>query len=181
MTYVPPKIEQVNYPAPATAMAMRQLSSISDIIIHHTAGPLSQTALEIDQEHRAEGWAGIGYNYVIDKDGVIFAGRPDMYVPAAAFGRNAESTNIVIIGDFQSNDSGYTGEPGSAQLESLKALVLYLHKKYPSIARTIGHRDVATMFYPADQAPYATACPGDKLYAHLADVKTYVQENMKPT
>jgi hypothetical protein len=48
------------YPPPAFAMTPRLLSVISDFILHHSDGPSDQTPLEIDAEHRAEGWAMIG-------------------------------------------------------------------------------------------------------------------------
>lgn len=181
MSYSPPKIQQVPYPAPQSQMAARSLGGITDLIFHHTAGNPNQTPLEIDAEHRAEGWAGIGYNYVIGKDGAVYAARPMMYVPAAAYGRNTESANVVLVGNFQSDDKGYTGEPTAAQLQSAKDVALWLHKQYSSISRTIGHRDVATMFFPNDPGDYATVCPGDKFYAHLPEIKAYVLANMKAT
>lgn len=179
MSYTPPVIEAVTYPAPQSAMASRAISGITDLIIHHTAGALTQTPLDIDAEHRAIGDAGIAYNFVITPDGKIYMGRPAMYVPAATFGRNTESINVVLVGDFQSDDKFYTGEPTEAALDSLKSLAVYLHKLYPSIVRTIGHRDVAPMFYPSDEGDYSTACPGDKLYAHLPDIKAFIQARDK--
>lgn len=159
--------------SPATfAMTARALSSITDLIIHHSAGSTQQTAIAIDREHRLIGDAMIGYNFVITPDGTVYDGRPLCFVPAAAYGRNLQSVNVCIVGNFQSDDRGYTGPPTSEQIASLKTLAAQLHTQIPSICRTIGHRDVAPLFYAGD-GDYATACPGDKLYALLADVRAY--------
>jgi N-acetylmuramoyl-L-alanine amidase len=170
-------IVSVAYPTPGD-MSPRQLVAITDEIIHHSAGNPNQTPLEIDAEHRARGMAMIGYNYVIAWDGTVYAGRPVGFVPAAAYGRNTESINICVLGNFQGDDPGYTGEPTKFQLGSLMNLSLYLHHQFPSIVRTIGHRDVATFFYPNNESNYSTACPGEDLYKQLGTVRAYVTEHL---
>lgn len=165
-------IIQVGYPTPQSQMAARVLPP-TDLIIHHTAGAKTQTPLEIDAEHRSINDAMIAYNRVITPDGKVYSGRPDNYIPAAAFGRNAESINVVLVGNFQSDDAGFTGPPTAEQLQALDDLAVLLHRQYPSIVRTIGHRDVAPMFYGGD-GNYATACPGDLLYKDLPAVRRFV-------
>ena len=170
-------IVKPSYPMFGTMQARKE-SSITDIIVHHSAGGLFQTPQQIDSEHRARGMAGIGYNYVINPAGVVFSGRPANVIPAAAYGRNAESLNICVIGNFHPSDSGYTGKPTPGQLNSLKDLIVYLHHQFPSVVRTIGHRDVATMFHPNNTGDYATACPGDLLYYELPHIKDEVTQAM---
>lgn len=170
-------IVQVKYP-PFGNMTPRALASISDFICHHSAGNPDQTPLEIDAEHRNIGDACIAYNWVVGKDGTVYAGRPVEFVPAAAFGRNSQSVNVCLTGNFQADDAGYTGPPTSQQMSSLNDLCLWAHKQSPTIVRTIGHRDVATMFYPNDTAPYATACPGSELYKQIDDVIKYVSGHL---
>ena len=42
------------------------------IVLHHTGGAdIDASAEEIDQWHKNDGWVGIGYHYVIRKDGTI--------------------------------------------------------------------------------------------------------------
>lgn len=80
---------------------------------------------------------------------------------------------MYLVGQFQPGAPAYTGKPTDAQLDALVELGKFVHQKYP-IERTIGHRDVATM-YPMNEAEYATACPGDNLYdllPHLKDKMT---------
>jgi hypothetical protein len=166
-------IIHVDYPVPAFAMTPRSLSQITDYIVHHEAGALSQTALDIDAEHRNEGWAMIGYNFVIDEHGNVYAARPLDVVPSAAYGRNTQSVNVSLAGNFQEGDPGYTGPPNAAQIQAIIDLGVYLHKMLPGIERTIGHRDVATMFYGGD-GDYATACPGSMLYVELPKIKSAI-------
>lgn len=171
-------IEQPTYPA-FGYMAPRSLSQITDLIVHHSDGPSDQSPLEIDQEHRNEGWAGIGYNYLINGSGTVFKGRPDDVVPSAAYGRNTPSVNVCLLGDFEPGTEGFESSVPEAQLQALKDLSVYLHQLYPSIVRTIGHRDVATIFYPNDPGDYSTACPGQVLENDLAAVKSYTLDKIR--
>lgn len=170
-------IQNVAYPPPASEMTPRSPASITDLIVHHSDGPATQTPLQIDAEHRAEGWAMIGYNYVIGPEGIVYKGRPDSVVPAAAYGDNAASVDVCLLGDFQPGTPGYSGPVPAIQLTALKELALWLHRQYPTIVRTIGHRDVAAM-HPDNPGAYSTACPGDTLYAALGAVREYVAAGM---
>lgn len=163
--------KQPDYPPPAFAMTPRDLSAITYEIIHHSDGPPDQDPLAIDQEHRAEGWAMIGYDYVIAGDGTIYKGRPDDVVPAAAEGLNTPSVDVCLLGDFEPGTPGFQSTVPPVQLQALKDLSVYLHQRYPTIDRTIGHRDVAGIVGDSSDA---TACPGDVLYALLPEVKNYV-------
>jgi hypothetical protein len=172
--YQPPSIVQVQYPPPAFAMTSRERSSITLAIVHHTAGPLAQTPLEIDQEHRNIGDSMVAYNNLIDEHGTIYSGRPYDYDSAAAFGENEDSIDVVLIGNFQPGADGYTGPPSDAALQALTQYLIWIHLQFPSISRTIGHRDIAPLFYPNDEGSYSTACPGDDLYAKLASIRAAV-------
>ena len=48
--------------------------------------------------HLARGWSGIGYHYVIDKDGVLVTGRPLQKVPAAQAGHNVGTITVCVHG-----------------------------------------------------------------------------------
>ena len=56
------------------------------IVLHHTGGSAGEDpdAAEIDAIHRRLGWSGIGYHYLIRKDGSIEQGRPSFGVGAHA-------------------------------------------------------------------------------------------------
>jgi hypothetical protein len=172
------EILPVDYPAPGN-MTPRPLHEITDFIIHHTAGSLTQTALDIDAEHRSIGDAMIAYNWIITPDGKVYAGRPVEFVPAAAFGRNLQSVDVSLVGQFQPGAGAYTGPPTSEQYSSLVDLCTWAHKQFPTIDVTLGHRDVATEYYKNDPADYSTACPGDKLYELIPQIRLAVNQVLK--
>jgi hypothetical protein len=99
-------------------------------------------------------WEDIAYHYLVDLEGVIWAGRPPTVRgnPSIYY----DPTGLVLIsflGDFTSQ------QPSDAQLASAANTAAWLMKRFnmPTTAVT-GHRD---------HAP--TSCPGDNLYACLKD------------
>lgn len=167
----------VAYPSPSNVLTSRASRDITDFVIHHTAGALTQMPLDIDREHRAIGDAMIAYNWVITPDGKIYAGRPCGVIGAATFGRNPEAVAAVLVGNFEPGSAGFTGNPTPEQLVALEDLCLWAHLQYPSIARTYGHGDVAAMFYNGD-SNYATACPGKLLRDAIPAIRAYVAKRM---
>ena len=73
------------------------------IVIHHTGSgeDTDSSAAQIHGWHRNHnGWAGIGYHFVIRKDGTIERGRPIWAMGAHAEGANYDSIGIHLSGDF---------------------------------------------------------------------------------
>lgn len=122
-------------------MKKRMLSDICLIILHHTAST-SGDANTINNIHLNNGWAGIGYNYVILKDGTVQAGRPLEYIGSHCKGNNKSSIGIVLVGDFRKE------KPTEEQLNSMNELIKFLRVKFPQIKRVLNHNDL-----------YATLCP----------------------
>ena len=143
-----PKIIETNLDF--TSLSARVDTDI--IVLHHTGNPYDDdlSAEEIHESHQSLGWSGIGYHYVIRKDGSIERGRPEWSVGAHAQGFNWNSIGIHLCGNFE-----YV-EPTSAQIESASYLIGYLCDKYGLICNenhVKGHRDLMP-----------TACPGEHLY-----------------
>lgn len=113
------------------------------IVIHCAATPpdMEVTAKMIDQWHRDRGWDGIGYHYVIRRDGVIEGGRPLEAQGAHVKGYNAVSVGICLAGgmskDMKKAEKNYTDK----QWDSLKQLVMQLHGVWP-MAHIVGHHDL---------------------------------------
>lgn len=128
------------------------------IVIHHT-GSVEDTdvsAAQIHQWHLNQGWAGIGYHFVIRKDGTIERGRPEDTIGAHAFGENYHSIGIQLSGDFN------TGKPTFNQIESTAILIAYLCGKYSiecNREHIVGHCDLMS-----------TDCPGNHLYLQIDDI-----------
>jgi N-acetyl-anhydromuramyl-L-alanine amidase AmpD len=112
-------------------------------IIHHSASP-DVPASTIHGWHWNQGWAGIGYHFVIRANGVIERGRPEWAIGShSGSAGNGDSIGIVLTGNFE------TGKPTAAQLASLVWLLKdYLRQQYGEL-KIMGHKDVM-----------ATACPG---------------------
>lgn len=148
-----------------TYLSFRSLTNReqTDVIILHHIGNTNAdvSAATVHQWHLANGWAGIGYHYLIRKDGTIERGRPRDTVGAHCYGENWHSIGVNIVGNFETN------EPTAAQIDAAERLVAVLCRLYglrPSGATIKGHRDFN-----------ATACPGENLYAMLPDVIAGVQ------
>ncbi|WEM05510.1 amidase [Ralstonia phage BOESR1] len=95
-------------------------------------------AAEIDRWHRARGWACIGYNRVIKRDGTIEQGRPDDQIGAHVEGYNSVSIGICLVGGLKQDGSGPENNFTVAQMNSLKVLLVELRKRYPK-AIILGH------------------------------------------
>jgi len=72
------------------------------IVLHHTGGTAGEdpSAAEIDEIHRGLRWTGIGYHYLIRKDGTVERGRPAAVIGAHAEGANARSIGVALCGNF---------------------------------------------------------------------------------
>lgn len=112
-------------------------------ILHHSAGETGD-AYQFHKQHLGQGWAGIGYHFVILPDGTIQRGRPEQYIGShAGSNGNGDSLGINFVGNFM------THGPTEAQIQAY----LWLHQRNEQIyghLEVVGHRDVM-----------ATACPGD--------------------
>ncbi len=140
------------------------MRKIDTIIVHCSAYPpnwrkdqtTQQKRDEIDRMHRDErGWeGGIGYHYVIDRDGTIAKGRPDEVQGAHVKGHNRTSLGVCLLGGFGSraNDK-FSDHFTMSQSKALKQLLDDLSDYYP-ITSIKGHNAI----------PGANkACPGFKV------------------
>lgn len=133
------------------------------IVIHHVGNTNRDvSASDIHRWHLENGWVGIGYHYVIRKNGVIERGRPVDTVGAHCYGANSYTVGINVVGNFEDH------VPSRQQVVSVMRLVTELCRMYalePSDNTILGHRDVTS-----------TACPGENLYAILPKVVRGVRE-----
>ena len=118
---------------------MRQ---INKIIIHCTASRERQslTVADIDKMHRARGWNGIGYHYIVYIDGSVHVGRAVEKTGAHVAGHNADSIGICYVGGL--DGSGNPRDTRTeAQKDAIRDLVNELCRKYPTVVEVKGHRD----------------------------------------
>lgn len=107
------------------------------IVVHCADTPPSMDigAKEIDQWHKERGWSGIGYHYVIRRDGRMEHGRPVSSQGAHVAGYNAYSIGICMVGG--KGGFNFTKE----QMDTLADVLATLTGLYPA-ARVCGHRDL---------------------------------------
>lgn len=124
------------------------MREITEIIIHCSATKEGHPffAADIDRWHKAQGWSGIGYHYVIDIDGKVETGRAEYQTGAHVKGHNANSIGICYIGGLDINDKPKdTRTP--EQRKSLAELVARLKVKYPK-ATVHGHNEFSNKACP---------------------------------
>ena len=112
------------------------------IVIHCSATRATQryTVDDCRRDHRARGFADIGYHYYITRDGVVHAGRVLYQVGAHATGYNRYSIGICYEGGL--NERGLPADTRTPeQKDTLQKLLKRLKEDYPE-ARVVGHRDL---------------------------------------
>ena len=124
------------------------MRSINKIILHCTATKEGKDfkAKDIDRWHKAQGWKCIGYHYVVDLDGSIESGRPEIQVGAHCAGYNSHSIGVVYVGGL-SEDGKPKDTRTKEQKEALVKIVNELLKKYPKAA-VYGHNELSKKACP---------------------------------
>ena len=119
------------------------MRTITLIVIHCSAVRPGQqsSAKKINDWHRDRGFQnGIGYHYVVRRDGSIEPGRPLEMIGAHVVGHNRHSIGICYEGGLNSfGEDADTRTP--EQKVTLRKLLEELHQKFPK-ALIVGHRDL---------------------------------------
>jgi len=164
-TTQPPSVQPPNVtPSVVSAWEVRNSKPWRYIVIHHS-GTDSGNAATFHTAHKAKGWDGLGYHFVIDNgnggsDGVVEVGyRWQNQRTGAHTGNtpgneyNEYGIGICLVGNFNNR------MPSRAQMESLNRLVCYLQAKYNIPAsRVIGHNDAPNA---------ATDCAGHQFMGYI--------------
>ena len=134
-------------------------SFTDSIILHHVGGTDREvSAATIHAWHLKNGWSGIGYHFVVHKNGKIERGRPLDAVGAHCWHHNATSIGINLVGNFEQ------AETTTRQLDAAMRLIAELSYRYklkPGAGTVFGHRDFNS-----------TLCPGKHLYGKLPGLCT---------
>ena len=115
----------------------------TDFLVIHCAATTASMDIgkaDIDRWHRAKGWFGIGYHYVIRRDGTVETGRPEDTVGAHVLHHNSNTLGICLAGglaaDKKTPEENFTRE----QYDALANLLGELKERYPD-AKIRGHSD----------------------------------------
>ncbi len=116
---------------------------ITLIVIHCSAVKPDQqsSAAQIDSWHRQRGFhLGIGYHYVIRRDGTLEMGRPEYMVGAHCKNHNQHSIGVCYEGGLNARgDPADTRTP--QQRETMRQLINELRERYPK-AIVVGHHNL---------------------------------------
>ena len=116
---------------------------ITLIVIHCSAVKPDQqsSAAQIDSWHRQRGFKfGIGYHYVIRRDGTLEMGRPEYMVGAHCKNHNQHSIGVCYEGGLNARgDPADTRTP--QQRETMRQLINELRERYPK-AIVVGHHNL---------------------------------------
>lgn len=125
-----------------------------DTIALHHAEASHCSVYDVDQWHKSNGWAGIGYHYFVTKTGQVYTGRPENAIGAHCPGQNDHSIGICAEGSYM------TETMPEAQKQAIVDLCKYIKGKY-KITKIGGHKEF-----------YSTDCPGTKY--PLQEIKNLV-------
>lgn len=157
--YVPPVLPGVTIKPTYLSFGPLENRFVTDcIVVHHIGNTNTDVSAETVHEwHLHNGWSGIGYHFLIRKDGTIEEGRPMGTVGAHVYGENRHTIGINIVGDFESAVPTEAQKHSAAHLIAALCIVYQLNPIWGVTVK--GHRDFN-----------ATACPGRYLYAEMPDI-----------
>lgn len=134
--------------------ALSTRSSTKKIVLHHAAATTAD-AKTIHQWHLNNGWAGIGYHFVIRKNGAIERGRPINTIGSHCTGQNSDSVGICFEGNFE------TEKMSDKQIKAGQELMSYLYKMYGLNKNNVKrHKDLMSTSCPGKNFPFEEIIKG---------------------
>jgi hypothetical protein len=155
-----------------------QATDVKFLVVHHTATPNNEAdwaarVRQIWSYHvNTNGWSDIGYNFVIDGNGVVYDAREDDTRGAHFSGHNSETSGIALLGTFSSVSPTINSVDALKELTAWKACdktidvlaTQYHNSSGLNLHTIVGHRDSGS----------GTVCPGDLLYNQLGTIRSDV-------
>lgn len=133
---------------------VRDLAQVNYLAVHHTGASDTQTPQDLANYHiQNNKWGGIGYHFVIAKDGTVYYVGDISTARANVANLNEQVIGICLVGNFTSNRV-----PTSEQLDSAHKLCNFFINEYPNLPtvtswdKVRGHKELPNQ---------STACPGD--------------------
>ena len=145
----------------------RKLSEIKYLVIHHSVTSHDATPDDIALLHKARGWAGIGYHYVITKDGRVWYVGDLGTARANVKNKNELVVGICLVGDFTKH------LPSDEQITSAHHLCQGLIDRIPQLPgwdAVVAHKDLQ-----------ATQCPGSSWNGEPGGMKDRIEKNIPYT
>lgn len=112
--------------------ALQKRKKTTEVILHCTADPEGRdnTVEKIDATHKKQGWAMIGYHYVVDVHGKVYRGRPEQMVGSHAQGHNSTSIGVCYVGGMDKEYKNAKDTRTDEQKAAMYDLVHHLLRVY---------------------------------------------------
>ena len=165
-------------------------TTVTHLIVHHTAGANAATdwpavLRSIWVLHvMGNGWNDIGYNYLIDPNGILYEGRAggDGVLGAHFSGVNSGTMGVALLGTY------IDVPPTPNMLATLSSMLAWQAEKWnldpsgesPHAASGLmlnvisGHRDAGI----SPKATSTTECPGNSAYSGLPQIRNEVSARL---
>jgi hypothetical protein len=125
-----------------------KLDKIKFLVVHHIEANTASVD-DIEAWHKGFGWAGVGYNEYIRKDGTVYICRGDN-IGAQCAGYNSCSYGIALEGDYSMN-----GNVPAEQYMALVKRIKYNLGRFPKNCVVVPHRVLVDTECPGDAFPFA--------------------------
>jgi hypothetical protein len=181
----------------------RGFASLTKAVVHHTVtmnndpDPTARIRGIYEFHVKGNGWADIGYNFLVDTAGTIYEGRWAReyaegethdgedgsgrgVIGAHAASHNTGSFGIALLGTFSSDSVTATAEQ-IASVERIIAWKFGPRQIDPLGSSPFRRGDGATVTFPnisGHRDIVATGCPGDGLYKRLPEIRTAVASQL---
>ncbi len=158
------------------------------LIVHHSAGSNSSSNYAAvvrsiwDFHVNTNGWSDIGYNFLIDGNGVIYEARGDSVLGAHFSCMNHETVGICLLGNFE------LAAPKDSAVSSLIKMLAWeacdkniapteasYHNSSQLVIPNISGHSHANTSTAAHGCPKGTLCPGDSLFQLLPMIRDSVK------
>jgi len=158
-------------------------TTVKHVIVHHSAGSNTTTnfleavrniyTFHTTPPPNGNGWNDVGYNFLITQDGTIFQGRDgqgimdgDNVLGAHFCGKNNGTMGICLLGNYNEV------QPTNIAIKSLINLAGWkLGKEKLPVIGQFQHTDGLLNIISGHRDGCATECPGNNLYAKLAEFR----------
>lgn len=167
------------------------LTTVTHLVVHHSASANTSNdwpavlrsfwVLHV----RGNGWSDIGYNYLIDPNGVLYEGRAggDGVLGAHFSGVNTGTMGVCMVGTFS------TVAPTAESVDTLRRMLAWQAEKWKldpagqalhaasglPLNVVSGHRDAGL----SPRATSTTECPGNGLYALLPGLRRQLRQALE--
>ncbi len=151
------------------------------IIVHHTAGTNTATDWAAvvrsiwDFHVNVNGWDDIGYNFLVDPNGIVYEGRGDGRLGAHFCAQNGGTVGICVMGDFTSI------QPTDEAVGSLEDFLAWdcCDKNIDPLGSGFhGASGLTLPFISGHRDGCMTSCPGDMFYPLLPGVRQATQDRI---